>query len=86
MLFVASLPGAICFGIFSTIARSAETAPPAREAGMTALAGYVASNVLPPLARMIAGNYLISLALGFGLMLLAVLGILVWRLARKSSD
>lgn len=53
---------------------------------MTALAGYVASNVLPPVAQIIARNYLISLALGFGLMLLAVLGSFVWRLTRKSSD
>lgn len=83
VLFVASLPGAIFFGLLSTVARSAETAPPAREAGMTAMAGYVASNVLPPLAPIIARNYVISLALGFGLMLLAVLGSLVWRLSRK---
>ena len=52
---------------------------------MTALAGYVASNVLPPLAQIIARNYLISLAVGFGLMLLAVLGSLIWRLSRKSG-
>ena len=53
---------------------------------MTAMAGYVASNVLPPLAQIIARNYVITLTLGLGLMLLAVLGSLIWRLARKSSD
>jgi hypothetical protein len=52
---------------------------------MTGMLGYLVSNVLPSLAKSIAQGYLIFLALGFGLMLLAGLSSIIWSLVRRNK-
>ena len=49
------------------------------------MAGYLASNLLPPLAGIFGRNYLIALGSGLGLMLPALLSSLIWRLARRHA-
>jgi hypothetical protein len=83
VLFVVSLPGALILTFLARAVQPMTTPPAGEEAGLTGMVGYLASNLLPVLVAPMARNYLIALGIGFGLMLLAVLGSLVWRLVRK---
>jgi len=67
VLFVASLPGALIFAFLARAAQPLPTPPAGEEAGLSGMAGYLASNLLPPLAGIFSRNYLIVLGIGFGL-------------------
>lgn len=84
-LFVATLPGATISGLLWMAVQHQETpAPPGEAGGLTRLANYMLANVLPHVALIMVRNYLIALTLGLALMLLAILGGVAVRLARKS--
>jgi hypothetical protein len=85
VLFFASLPGALFFALLATAIKPVPE-PPVAEGGMTGMLGYLASNVLPSLAKNIAQGYLIFLAVGFGVMLLAGLGSIIWSLLRRNTQ
>jgi hypothetical protein len=80
VLFFASLPGALIFSLVGLAVRPA--AAPVEAGGLTGLLSYWVREVLPSLARTIDQSYLIFLALGVGLMLLAGVLAIVWRLIR----
>ncbi len=84
VLALASLPGALVFGFLTRAVQPIPRPSLGEEAGLSGMAGYLASNLVPLVAAPMARNYLIALALGVGLMLLAILGSLVWRLARRA--
>ncbi len=84
-LFFASLPGAIFF-TFLALAVKSIPAPSIEESSATGMVGYLASQVLPPMARTIGQSYQVFLALGVGLMLLAGLSSIVWRLVRRNKQ
>lgn len=83
VLFAASVPGTILATIIASTAGQASRTPPPDEAGMTGMAGYLASHVLPPLAQVMSRSYVIFLALGLGLMLLALLSNFIWWLTHR---
>jgi hypothetical protein len=82
--FVASLPGALLFTFIALAVKPANDLP-AEDAGITGMTGYLLSNLLPPLAQIVSRSYLIVLALGGGLLLLAVLGSVGWKARRKEK-
>ena len=86
VLFAASLPGAILFGFLSTLGLQAQATPPPREAGVTALAGYIASNILPQLAQAFSRTYLILLAASLVLLLVALIGSFGSRASLKENQ
>lgn len=86
VLFAASLPGAAFSVLLWMAVRNQEvSAVPGEEEGLTGMLSAMLANVLPHIAPIMARNYLIALALGFGLMLLAVLGSVLWRLTRAKG-
>lgn len=85
VLFIASLPGAILFTFISLAVRPM-TSPPVQESGINGMIGYLLSNTLPPLAQIASQSYLVFLALGLGLMLLAVSSSTVWALRQRSRS
>lgn len=77
VLFFACLPGALIFSLFGLAVQPDAT--PVEAGGLSGVLSYWGRDVLPSLARTIDQSYLVFLALGVGLMLLAgVLGI-IWR-------
>jgi hypothetical protein len=86
-LFVSALPGVSLSALFSA-RMSAQVArmPPTQGAGILGTAGYLLSTVLPQVMPTLARTYLVVLAIGLGLMLLAVLGNLASRLGRSVSQ
>lgn len=82
VFFVAGLPGAFLFTFIGLAAQPMAT-PPGEEAGLSGRIGYLLSNTLPPLAQIFSRNYLTLLALGLGLMLLAVLTRVGWGLMHR---
>jgi hypothetical protein len=60
--------------------------PPTHGAGILGTTGYLLSTVLPQVMPTLARTYLAVLAIGLGLMLLAVLGNLASRLGRSGSQ
>ncbi len=89
VLFVTSLPCAILSGVANLVLRTAPIAvrPTGAVAGegegLTQLIGSLVAllvSVVTPLVSIISGNYLLALAMGFGVMALAVFGNLVWGL------
>lgn len=85
VLFIASLPGVLLFAFLARAVQPMTTPPTGEDAGLIGMAGYLASNLLPPLAGIFGRNYLIALGSGLGLILLALLGSLIWRLARRHA-
>jgi hypothetical protein len=83
VVFAASLPGAFLFSVFSTIGGAERVVRPGREEGITRLGAYVASEILPPLAQIMARNHLLFMFTGIGLMAIAILGSLIYRSTRK---
>jgi len=53
---------------------------------MIGLIGFLVTNVLPDIANYIAQGYLIFLALGLGIMLLAGLSSIIWSLVRQNKQ
>ena len=82
VLVVASLPGAAVLAFLGWVFNPPASTPEAG-ADMTARLGALASEVLPPVAQLMARAFLIALALGLILILLSVIGRLVFR--RKRS-
>ena len=82
VLFAACLPGALVSGFLSTIKPPGAVVAPAPDAGAQAVVSYMASLIIPSLAEIAAHTYWIVLALGFGLMLLALGSNLLWWLVR----
>ena len=81
--FFASLPGAL---IFSLVGLAVQPAATLEEAGgMTGVLSYWGRDVLPSLARTIDQSYLVFLALGVGLMLLAGVLAIIWRVIREAK-
>lgn len=86
VLFVASLPGAAVSALlWMVIQNNKVPALPGEAGGLTGMLGYMLANVLPHVVPIVARNYLIALALGFGLILLAGLGSLIWRLTHAKK-
>lgn len=83
VLFVTSLPGTGVSVLLWGITQNQELPAPPGEAGsITGMLGYMLANILPHVVPIVVRNYLIVLALGFGLILLAILSSVVWRLTR----
>lgn len=81
--FFASLPGAL---IFSLVGLAVQPAATLEEAGsMTGVLSYWGTDVMPSLARTIGQSYLVFLALGVGLMLLAGVLAIIWRVIREAK-
>jgi len=84
VLFVASLPGAF---IFTALSRM----PPAdalpvgleQDVGLTDRLSQVASHMLPPMMATFSRTYTMGLLIGLALIGVALLGGLIWRLARR---
>ena len=85
VLILASLPGAILFNLISAAPQPAAK-PPVEEADMSGMLGYLAANLVPPLAEIIARTYTIALVLGLVLAISSVFGSLIWRLSRRRSS
>ncbi|MCC7355871.1 MAG: hypothetical protein IT330_19195 [Anaerolineae bacterium] len=84
VFFAASLPGAVFLTFLSLASGSQDIpAPPGEGAELTDMVGYLAANLLPPLVQEMSRTYLLLLGFGFGLMVLAILGSIIWRLARR---
>ncbi len=75
--FFASLPGALIFSLVGLAVQPAATLEDA--GGMTGVLSYWGTDVMPSLARTIGQGYLVFLALGMGLMLLAGVLAIIWR-------
>jgi len=86
VLFVVSAPGAIVTTLLASTAGHAQAIPPPPEAGMQGMIGYLASNVVPPLARVMAGNYILFLLAGLALMILALVGSVAWGFVRERKQ
>lgn len=84
-LFFASLPGALFFALLANAVRPGPE-PPVTEGSMIGLIGFLVTNVLPDIANNIAQGYLIFLALGLGIMLLAGLSSIIWSLVRQNKQ
>jgi hypothetical protein len=84
VLFVAGLPGAVLFTFVASALQPVSTPPQSEEIGD--MAGYVAANVLPPLVSIAVRNHLVTVIVGFGLTVAAVLGSGLWRLIRKPQS
>jgi hypothetical protein len=82
VFIVASLPGALLLTMLGSALRPITTPPPP-EAGAGGAISFLATNVLPPLAQIMAHSYVIVLMLGLALVVLSILGSLIWRLVRK---
>ena len=82
VLVVASLPGAVILGILATI-NTGSNAPLGHSAGAGETLNYLAGFIVPPLAQLVAIEYWIALAIGAGLVILALFTNLLWRLFRK---
>jgi hypothetical protein len=85
VFFFASLPGVLFFSLIG-IAIKPISEPPVAEGSMTGMLGYLVSNLLPSLAKSIAQGYLIFLAVGLGLLLLAGLSNTIWRVTHKQRQ
>jgi hypothetical protein len=81
VLFVASLPGAILFTFLATTLQN-PPGPPQGE-GISEMLGYLVANSLAPLVQIVSRNYLVLVVVGAGMIILAALGGLIWRLARR---
>jgi len=76
----AAIPGAVLFAFFAVIFNPPP--PAAGEPGMTEIAGALAAEVLPAIARIAIGTYLIAVGAGLLLILFSILGTVVSRLRR----
>jgi len=84
VLCVASFPGALILGILSTVNQSgASPANPATGSGETF--NYIVGLVVLPMVRGIVVGFWIALAIGVGLVLVAVFGNLIWAIFRKKK-
>lgn len=84
VLTIVCLPPALVLAVIRST-RDMTPATPAREAGAFAQVNYIAGLVLPPLAEIALTSYALLLAVGVALMVVAVLGDLVSRLARRAG-
>jgi len=85
VLFFASLPGALLFALIATAVKPTSE-PPVTEGSALGLLGYLISIVLPDMAQSLRNSYLIFLAVGLGLMLLAGLGSIIWSLVGRDTQ
>lgn len=86
-LFVSALPGvALSASLSARVPVQVESAQPPEGAGVVAMTGCLLSTVLPQVMPTLARTYLVVLAIGLGLMLLAVLGNLASRLGRSGGQ
>lgn len=85
VLVAASLPGAALLAFLGWGFRP-PTAAPGPEADMTARLGGLATEVLPPMAQVLARGFLIALAAGVTLLILSFLGRLVRRSSRRRRE
>lgn len=81
VLFVVGLPGIFLWVVSRGLAQRV-AALPDRSAGALTFAGYVLSQALPERLATLTQNYLLTLVIGICLLALAILGGLVWRVAR----
>lgn len=77
VVLVASLPGVLLFTILNSPLGKLSTTYPGGEDGLWAMLADLVANALPVVMPILLHNYMIFMAVGLGLMLLATLGHLI---------
>jgi hypothetical protein len=87
VFWFAGLPGLLFFGMLGSTGQPGSIVTPAREAGVQAMLGFLAANILPAMAQIAVRIYLILVGLAVLLWIAAVVGELVswWANRRKPA-
>jgi hypothetical protein len=83
VLFFASLPGALLFGLLRSVLLDVGTASPGEMALLSEKAGYLVANVLGPAVRTIAQNYMMVMLVGLGLIVMTLFAGMAGSLLRR---
>ncbi|MEW5985362.1 MAG: hypothetical protein AB1791_01895 [Chloroflexota bacterium] len=79
----ASLPTALLLAFLSTVDPPPGATPPGGEGSLFAVAGSLVTNLIPLLIQTTARTYLVAVAAGLLLLLLALLWQIIWSVARR---
>lgn len=88
IILIAAFPLGIIFNFLNLVlqGQTPPVTPPSGDAGLAGMAGYLAGNVLPPVIKIVAQNYLFIMFSGLAIVTVGVLAALFLKIFKKNNN